>query len=196
MNHKGTVELQTESLILRRFRTNDAQDMFNNWANDKDVTKYLSWTPHGNVETTVKIIETWVESYKKENVYNWAIVPKEYGKVIGSISAVNVSEENKRCEIGYCMSKRYWNKGIMTEALTAVIRFFFDEAGANRIQALHDVENPASGKVMQKAGMRHEGRLKQYLVNNRGEFVDCEIYAIVKDDYIGNEICWGDKCEQ
>ena len=56
MNHKGTIELQTERLILRRFRQDDAQDVFDNWANDKDVTKHLSWTPHGNVEATKQYV--------------------------------------------------------------------------------------------------------------------------------------------
>ena len=194
MNHKGTIELQTERLILRKFRQDDAQDVFDNWANDKDVTKHLSWTPHANAEATRQYIAACVERYEKESIYHWAIVPKEYGKVCGSIEVMNVSEINGRCEMGYCMSKRYWNKGIMSEALKAAVKFLFDEVGFNRIQAVHHIENPASGKVMQKAGMKYEGRLKQYIADNCGKFVDCDIYAIVKDDYSENEIYRGDEC--
>ena len=187
MYHRGTVELETERLILRKFRQEDAQDMFDNWANDKNVTKHLSWLPHGSVDCTKKCLEAWITGYEKDSMYQWAIVPKEYGKVIGSVSAMNVNEKDSRCGIGYCMSKSYWNKGIMTEALKTVIKFLFYQVGFNRIQAMHHVENPASGKVMQKVGMKYEGRLKQYHVNNCGEYVDCDIYAIVKNDYIINK---------
>ncbi|HEY8392736.1 MAG TPA: GNAT family protein [Capillibacterium sp.] len=86
------------------------------------------------------------------------------------------------CEIGYCLSKRYWNQGIMTEALKAVIAYLIKEVGFKRVQAVHQVENPASGRVMIKAGMKHEGRLRGYVLNNRNELVDCEMYAILEDE--------------
>ncbi len=180
--HKGTVSLKTERLLLRKFRYADAEDMFNNWANDSDVTKYLTWQPHGSIEVTKEIIKSWISEYEKENVYNWAIVLNDTGKVIGSISVVNVCNEHQRCEVGYCMGKKYWNKGIMTEALKCVIKYLFFQVGINRIQAIHHRDNSASGKVMHKSGMKYEGRLKYYLLNNKGSYVDCDIYAILRGD--------------
>jgi [ribosomal protein S5]-alanine N-acetyltransferase len=183
IQHTGTQSIQTERLLLRRFEMDDAQNMFDNWVNDAQVTKYLQWLPHEDIQVTRNILDTWIKSYEKLETYNWAIVFKENNQVIGSISVVNMSEKHEWFEIGYCISRHYWNKKIMTEALKAIIKFCFVEVGLNRIQAVHYVENPASGKVMLKSGMKNEGCLKQYLKNNQGLFVDCNLYGIVKSDY-------------
>lgn len=182
INHKGTTEINTKRLLLRRFMDSDAEVMFTTWANDPEVTRYLSWRPHGTIEVTKDIISSWIGSYEKQDFYNWAIFLKEAGKVIGSIGLVDLSEENQRCEIGYCIGKDYWNLGITTEALRAVMVFSFNEVGFNRIQAKHHKDNPASGRVMQKAGMKYEGRLREYFKDKDGEFVDCDLYSIVRAD--------------
>lgn len=184
INHKGTTEIDTERLLLRRFKASDAEAMFTTWANDPEVTRYLSWRPHGTLEVTKEIISSWINSYGNQEFYNWAIFLKEAGKVVGSIGLVDRSDEDERCEIGYCIGKEYWNQGIMTEALKSVIGFFFREVGFNRIQAKHHKDNPASGRVMQKAGMKYEGRLRQYLKDKDGEFVDCDLYSIVRADLL------------
>ena len=182
VDHKGTITINTKRLTLRKFDITDAEDMFDNWANDDDVTKYLSWLPHENIEETKDIIKTWIEDYKDPEVYNWAIVPKKYGKVIGSITVVGMSNDKERCEIGYCLSKSYWNQGITTEALKAIIAYLINNVGFTRVQAKHDIDNPSSGKVMLKAGMKYEGRLRKYNKNNQGELVDCDMYSILEDD--------------
>lgn len=182
IKHKGTITLYTDRLILRRFTKEDATDMFANWASDPEVTRYLSWLPHKDIKITRNIISSWLSLYKKPDYYNWAIVPKNYGRVIGSIGVVDTSEKNYRCEIGYCLSKRYWNQGIMTESLRAVISYLVKEIGFKRVQAVHQVENVASGRVMLKSGMKYEGRLRGYALNNRNELVDCEMYAILETD--------------
>ena len=181
--HNGTLQLETKRLILRRFTDADSEDMFNNWANDSDVTRCLSWKPHGTIQVTKEIISSWVKSYEKQDFYNWAIVLKDYGKVIGSIGVVNIINEHLWCEIGYCIGKKYWSKGIMTEALNKIIEYLIIVEGFNRVQAIHHLDNPASGKVMLHAGMKHEGRLRHYFFNNQGNFVDCEMYSIIKEEY-------------
>ena len=183
LNHKGTITLETDRLILRRFTLEDAEAMFNNWANDSEVTKYLTWWPHGNIDATREIISMWVAEYANDTTYNWGIELKEIGQLIGSIGAVGFSDRDSRCEIGYCMSKAHWNKGIMTEALKEVMSFLFSEVGINRIQAKHDVLNPGSGKVMEKAGMKYEGTFRQYFVRKDGTFGDMKMYAALKGDY-------------
>lgn len=183
LKHKGTITLETERLILRQFSVDDAEDMFRNWANDEEVTKYMPWLPHQNLEVTKELLAAWVNAYTSLENYNWAIVPKNYGKVVGSISVNDMSNTMERCEVGYCLSKSFWNQGIMTEALTAIIKYLFNEIGFNRIQATHNVANVASGKVMLKSGMRYEGKLSKYNKNNKGVFVDCSIYAINKEDF-------------
>lgn len=181
LTHKGTVTLVTDRLILRRFAADDAQDMFNNWANDAEVCKFLDWLPHGTIETTKNVLSVWVGNYKNENCYNWAI---EYnGHAIGSISVVNLNERHLWCEIGYCMGKEYWGKGLMTEALQAVIEYLFTKVGFNRIMAKHDIKNIGSGRVMQKSGMTFEGTMRQAKVRKDGTFGDLNIYSILKEEW-------------
>ena len=182
VDHKGTANIKTKRLILRKFKLTDVEDMFNNWASDSEVTKYLSWLPHDNIKETKKTIKTWIKEYENPKNYNWAIVPENFGKVIGSITVVGISNEKLRCEIGYCISKSYWNQGVTTEALKAIIDYLLKEVGFTRVQAKHDIDNPASGKVMLKAGMKYEGRLRKYNKNNKGELVDCDMYSILKDE--------------
>lgn len=179
--HKGTELLNTERLLLRRFVIDDSEAMFINWASDEQVTKYLSWHPHKNRDTTQEIITSWIKSYDNPETYNWAIVPKDYGKVVESISVNEFSNDLLRCEIGYCMSKSYWNMGIMTEALKDVIKFLINQVGFERVQAKHDILNPASGRVMKKAGMQYEGRLRKYFKNKDGVLVNCDMYSLVRE---------------
>jgi len=85
-------------------------------------------------------------------------------------------------EIGYCIGEKWWGQGIVTEAFRALIPYFFEKVGANRIQARHDSQNPASGRVMQKSGLTYEGTLRKADVNNTG-IVDACMYSILKDEY-------------
>jgi len=182
--HKGTEAISADRLLLRRFELNDAYDMFKNWANDSEITKFLSWKPHSSVEATKEILEKWINEYKDDNIYNWAIELKEIGEVIGSICIVKLDEKNYSCEIGYCISRIYWNKGIMSESLKAVIDYLFSETGFNRIVAKHDTNNVASGKVMLKSGMKYEGTLRQVEIRDNKEFYDLAVYAILKNDWL------------
>ena len=141
MNHCGTRRLETERLVLRRFVTGDAEAMFRNWASDPEVTKYLTWPVHGNVDVTRAVLKDWTAAYASQNYYQWAIVLKENGESpIGGISAVNLNDDLSIVQIGYCLGQRWWHRGIMSEALKAVIDFFFYEVGANRIESRHDPE--------------------------------------------------------
>lgn len=167
LKHKGTVTIETPRLILRQARIEDAEPMFRNWANDSDVTKYLTWPPHGNVEVTKKVLANWVESYKEDDYYQWMIVPKELGEPIGSIMAASHGRAES-AHIGYCIGKLWWYQGIMSETLKAVMDFLFDEVGYHRVESLHDPNNPNSGAVMRKCGMKYEGTLRQADRNNQG----------------------------
>ncbi len=92
MRHCGTKRLETERLILRRFVTEDAEAMYRNWASDREVTKYLTWRPHGSVDASKAVLKDWVAQYASESFYHWAIVPKGNGdQPIGSIGAVSLN---------------------------------------------------------------------------------------------------------
>lgn len=182
MNHKGTVTLETERLILRRFTLDDAEAVFRNWANDAEVTKYLMWPPHESISVSKGWCEHNVNSYADEKYYSWAIVPKALGEPIGSIGIVKLDEKISMAHIGYCIGKVWWRQGYTSEALKAVVKFLFEEVGVNRIESRHDPCNPNSGKVMEKAGLKYEGLHKQADWNNQG-ICDATYYAILAEDY-------------
>ena len=180
MNHIGTIELTTERLTLRRFELEDAASAYYNWTSDPEVTKYLTWPTHQSVEQTEQVIkEFWIANYDKKDFYEWAIELNEIEQPIGSISAVRVDDNIDAVEIGYCIGREFWHKGYTSEALKEVMRFFFEEVGAGRVSARHDVNNPNSGKVMQKCGMEYEGTMRRADRNNTG-ITDVAVYAKVK----------------
>lgn len=178
MTHLGTQYIETDRLILRRFELSDAQAMFDNWASDDEVTKYLTWPSYTDVAAVEQKLEQWVSRYTDADRYHWAIVLKGNGpEPIGSIGACHWHEDEEVPEIGYCVGKRWWHRGIMSEALGAVIDFLFDRVGVERIIARHDVNNPHSGGVMRKCGMKFEGIREKAGQNNQG-VVDMACYAI------------------
>ena len=167
LQQKGTQAIETSRLILRKARMEDAEPMFRNWANDAQVTKYLTWPPHEDIEATRKLLSSWVDNYQRDDYYQWMIVLKETGEPIGSIMANTVGRAEP-AHIGYCIGKTWWHQGIMSETLKAVMDFLFDEVGYHRVEAMHDSNNPHSGGVMKKCGMKYEGTLRQADRNNQG----------------------------
>lgn len=185
MNHIGTKTLETERLILRKFKDEDASDLFNNWASDSNVTKYLTWPTHENLDTSKYVIGLWLNEYSNSDHYNWCIELKEDGQAIGSISVVSIDENVEAVEIGYCIGKEYWDKGIVTEAFLSIIKFLFEEVDVKRIVAKHDTNNPASGAVMKKCGLKFEGVNRKAGKNNTG-ICDMAVYSILKEEYLMN----------
>lgn len=183
MKHLGTKFIETERLLLREFFLDDANAMFNNYAGDDEVTKYLTWPTHQSAAESEAVISEWLPDYEKKECYNWAIELKEIGEIIGGISAFNIDEMVGKIEVGYCIGKNWWNQGITTEALKAVMNFLFDEVGVNRIEAKHDTRNVYSGKVMRKCGMKYEGTHRQSFKNNQG-ICDSAFYALLKDERV------------
>ena len=181
MNKTGTQTIETHRLILRQYRIGDAEDMFKNWASDSEVTRFLTWPTHSDVAVSRMVLDSWIHRYSDGGFFNWAIEWKENGSVIGNIAVVKLDEDTEAADIGYCLSRAFWGKGIMPEALRAVIDYLFDTVGVNRITAYHDVNNPKSGRVMQKAGMKKEGILRSSGRNNQG-ICDVALYALLRGD--------------
>ena len=182
MNHIGTQKLETERLILRRYTAEDARQMFDHWAGDDEVTRYLTWPTHANVGVTEWVVDDWVKRYEQPDCYHWGLELKATGELIGDIAVVRIIEPVLEAELGWCMGRAWWGNGYMPEAARAVLKVLFDEVGFNRVCAAHDVENPKSGRVMQKIGMTLEGVHRQAGRNNRG-IVDHAVYAILKRDF-------------
>lgn len=181
MNHKGTQIIHTERLVLRQFVYEDSVKVFDNWASDDEVTKYMNWATRKSIEEAEVAVQGWVSCYTKNNFYNWAIVTKKDNNPIGFIAVIFCDEKTGTVELGYCIGKKWWHRGIMAEALKAVIDFMFEEVGVQRIQAKHDAGNPASGRVMQKCGMQYEGTMRKAEITNNG-ICDVSCYAVLADD--------------
>ena len=194
MLHKGTRTLSTDRLILRPFVMEDAQAMFDNWASDPEVTRYLVWPTHASVDVSRMVVSDWVSHYDNPGYYQWAIVPRAdvfgdkpgAGEPIGSISAVEVNNDIGKLQIGYCISRAWWNMGITSDALGELIRFFFEEVEADRVEARHDTNNPNSGRVMAHCGMKYEGTLRRADRNNQG-VCDAAYYGILKEEYFAGK---------
>ena len=100
---------------------------------------------------------------------------------IGSVGLPAINEGNLSAEFGYSIGRAYWGKGLMPEAVRAIIRFLFTEVGFYRLHAKHDVRNPKSGRVMEKCGMQYEGTLRG-AYHNKNQFADCKQYAILQNE--------------
>lgn len=182
MKHQGTARLDSERLLLRPFILEDAESMFNNWAQDEEVTKFLTWPVHADVSVTEQVLDSWIKQYDDLAYYQWAIVLKEISVPIGSISVVNqIDERIQAAEIGYCIGKKWWHTHITSEALKLVMDYLFDQVCVNKIIAKHDTNNPCSGLVMKKCGMVYEGTTRQDGWNNQG-LCDLAHYGLLKTE--------------
>lgn len=143
------ITLETNRLILRPFEYSDATDMFEKWASDDEVTKYLTWNTHKSIDETNSIISLWINQYEKPERINFAIVLKDTLELIGGIDVVGYLDGIP--VIGYVLSRKYWNNGYMSEACKKVVEFLFNK-GYNKIRIDAVVENIASNKIIQKCG--------------------------------------------
>lgn len=182
MNHQGTKTLITERLNLRRFTADDAEMMYTNWASEDKVTEFLTWPTHTSPDVSRFVLQSWTEAYEKPDYYQWGIELRETGELIGSIAVVEIRESTFAADIGYCIGSKWWGRGIMPEAAKAVIKYLFEEIGFERIAACHASDNPKSGRVMQKIGMRYEGTHRKGGFCNRG-IIDEVWYSVLKAEY-------------
>jgi len=179
---RGTPQLETERLVLRKITPDDADDIFE-YASDDEVAKYVTWDTHKSVDDTRNFINFILGRYERDEAGEWGIALKENGKLIGTIGFTAYSVKSRRAEIGYVLSRKYWGQGIMTEAVNLVLKFAFEDMGLNRIESLHVLDNEKSGKVMQKAGMSFEGIIRERIYF-KNKFWDAKQYAILRSDWL------------
>ena len=180
----GTIKLETKHLILKRLEINDYKEAYNNWYNDKEVAKYSLWDEHKSDEFTKKLFEIWYKEYQNLDVYRWIIELKETNELIGIIdSQVNKYEDYGAFELGYSLSRKYWNNNYMTEAIKRVIKFFMEDVEANVVYAECMSDNKSSERVMQKSGMNKEGILKSRVITKENKINDLISYSITKKEY-------------
>lgn len=180
LRHQGTAPLRTERLLLRRIRQEDAPQVFA-WMGDPQVCRFERWQPHPSVDYSRGYIREVFGDYQSDRLYWWGI--EHDGGLIGSICAVGVDDGDEKATLGYCLAREHWSQGYATEALKAVLAFLFEEVGFHRLEASHSVNNPASGRVLQKAGLLLEGHAKEYYRCAAG-FQDSDLYGLTREDYL------------
>lgn len=150
-------QLGTDRLILRRMTMADAQDIFA-YSRDPEVSRYVLWDAHRSIHDSRAYLRYLQRQYRNNDPSSWGIQLRETGHIIGTIGYMWWNQEYRSAEVGYSLSRAYWNRGLMTEALREVIRFGFDRMLLHRIEAQHEVENPASGPRDGKSGHAAGGR--------------------------------------
>ena len=177
----NTKTLETERLILRKFTIEDAEGMFNNWATDPNTAKFLSWNPHESIDETRDYITEKLSKYD-DGLYSWVVELKDTNEIIGSIGEAKKSLKDNTITIGYCYGSKYWNHGYGTEALRKVIEYLLIDENFYIVIANHISINPASGRIMEKVGMKYEATLRERKVNSDGTRSDVLCYSIKKDE--------------
>lgn len=172
--------LETPRLILRPMNMRDAQDIYA-YSKDPEVARHVLWEAHRSISDARLYLRYMLRQYRNGLPSSYGIVLKETGRLVGTIGFMWYNEEHASTEVGYSLAREWWNQGLMTEALRAVVDMAFRTLHVNRIEAMHDSANPASGRVMLKCGMHHEGTLRRKIFN-KGRYVDVELYAILAGD--------------
>jgi RimJ/RimL family protein N-acetyltransferase len=153
---------ETERLQLRKPVLSDAEEIFRQYAQDAEVTKYLTWLPNNTLEETREFIRTCLTTWRERRSFHWAIVRKADNRLMGMTTA---RVDGHKWELGYVLARAYWGNGYMTEAVKSLIRVAFNDETVYRVWAVCDVDNMASARVMEKAGMQREGLLRRWSVH-------------------------------
>jgi ribosomal-protein-alanine N-acetyltransferase len=172
--------LETERLILRKQRLEDAADLFA-YGSDPEVFRYTGWETYTSLADARSFLESTLARYERGEPAYWGIERRASGRLIGSIGFEWWAPEDFAAEIGYSLGRPYWNQGLMTEALRAVMRFGRDTLDLHRIQARVEAENIGSRRVMEKCGMQYEGAMRECVFGD-GRFIDLQLYAILRSE--------------
>jgi ribosomal-protein-alanine N-acetyltransferase len=173
-------KIPTQRLILRRAHISDADSIFREYAQDEDVARYMTWRPHSSAIETEEFLRGCIDRWNNGTEYSWSITLAGDDRTVGMIS---VRMHGHVAEIGYVLTRRLRNTGLMTEAMAALVTWLRQQPGIYRISAFCDVDNPASARVMEKSGLTREGIFRRWVVhpNISAEPRDCFVYAKICD---------------
>ena len=172
-------EIRTARLLLRKPRVIDAPLMFNAYAQDPVVTRYLVWRPHANIAETRAVIDRFLTAWERQEGFCWFLFATDTGEMIGSIAA---RPENEGFNLGFLLARAYWGNGYMPEAIAAVVDWAFTEPSVSRVSAACDMENHASARALEKAGFVRQRILHEFSVhpNISSTPRDCFEYATTR----------------
>lgn len=181
--YKGTPMIETKRLILRKIEMNDARRMFDYIFSDHHVMDNLIKGPHKSISETIDRLTEITNQYRSEKFCYWGIEMKESGELIGTIDLYNIDDGTENCEVGYNIGFNWWNQGYGSEAFHAIVEFAFRFMNIHKISATHNIDNPASGRIMLKVGMKREGIIR-HMIRKNNQYKDCGIYGILQQEYL------------
>jgi len=165
--------------LLRKPRLADVDDIYREYATDPEVTRYLTWRPHSSTGETRMFLAACRREWQEGTAVNWTLRLRGDTRVVGMLGC---RLDGHKAELGYVLARRLWGRGLMPEAVGAVVAWLWTLPEIRRIGAVCDVENLASARVMEKAGMQREGVLRRWLMRSSlpGEPRDCFVYSLVR----------------
>jgi len=172
-------ELQTTRLRIRPPKMEDAEAIYEGYAQDKQVTKYVIWSPHSSIEITREFMRRCIRVWEEKTAFPWVIIRRDENYVVGM---VELRIEGHKADLGYVISRPEWGKGYATEAVQAVVSWAVEQPSIMRVWALCDVDNIASARVLEKVGMEREGVLRQFIIhpNVSKKPRDVYCYSLIK----------------
>ena len=178
---KAPESLATRRLLLRKPRAEDAPLIFSAYAQDLEVTRYLTFRPHGDVNETHAAVSRFLERWRLGESYCWLLFHRESEELVGAISA----REDQGINLGYLVARPFWGQGYMSEALGAVVKWAFSEPSIFRVWAVCDLENHASARLLETNGFSREGILKKWSLHPNVSDIprDCICYARTRDSF-------------
>ncbi len=175
-------QLETERLLLRKFQLSDLESHHRHITSDPEVAKTMLWQANPDPAHAEQVLKRILAGYETGNSYRWAIVRKVDDAYLGTVSLLRLDGHQRSCAFAYMLGKAFWNRGYMTEALKAVLRFAFETLELDRVETDHFLNNPASGAVMGKAGMKQVGVLPGRYEKD-GVLHDAVLYRMTKEDW-------------
>jgi len=171
--------METRRLRLRPPVMADAVSIFEQYAQDAAVTKFLTWKPHKQIHETHEYLKRCISAWETSRAFPWALTRKEDGDLIGMIEA---RVDGYKMDLGYVLARSHWGQGYMPEAVKAVVDWAQGQDSIYRVWAVCDAENQASSRVLEKVGMTKEGVLRRWIIHPSvsAQPRDCLCYAIVK----------------
>ena len=172
-------ELETPRLILRGWRDSDLEDLFA-YCKDPEVGPAAGWQPHADKSVSRGVLHQFMEAGDV-----WAVVDRRSRRVIGSVGLhEETRRDNANCRVlGYALGKEHWGKGLMTEAVQAVLRYAFETLCLEMVTVYHYPSNTRSKRVIEKCGFRYEGTLRRGTARFDGQVLDNVSYSLLREEY-------------
>ena len=184
LTHTGTNTIETERLILRRFKYTDDDAMLKYWIADEKIQSLYSEPVYTTKDEVKGLLDKYIGSYERNDYYRWAVIEKNSDECIGQIAYFLVDSKNHFAEIEYCIGADFQCRGYATEAARAVIDYGFRNINLHKVQICTKTINAASKRVIEKCGFTYKGTLRDYFYMN-GTYVGRLYFSILRSEYKG-----------